>query len=96
MACDIALQSETPTAAAITVSYLGEQHKKGVLSRTMSLMNNSRRWRTHSEVVLALGRSKGEAEWALAHLVEAGKLEVAQVNMGGIVRPFNKYLARTV
>lgn len=36
------------------------------------------RWLLHSEVVLALGRSKGEADWALRRLTELGWLEVAR------------------
>lgn len=33
------------------------------------------RWFFHSELVLALGRSKGEIDWALLYLVREGQVE---------------------
>ena len=33
------------------------------------------RWFFHSELVLALGRSKGEVDWALQYLVRCGLVE---------------------
>lgn len=34
-----------------------------------------RRWFFHAELVLALGRSKGEIDWALLYLVREGQVE---------------------
>lgn len=33
------------------------------------------RWFFHSELILALGRSKGEIDWALGYLVREGQVE---------------------
>jgi hypothetical protein len=39
------------------------------------LKSQPRRWLFHQELILALGRSKGEVDWALRQLVNLGLVE---------------------
>ena len=41
------------------------------------------RWFFHSELVLALGRSKGEVDWALQYLVRVGRVEGRLTDLPG-------------
>ncbi len=41
------------------------------------------RWFFHAELVLALGRSKGEVDWALKYLNQSGVLSVSRMDLSG-------------
>ncbi|MEF9946811.1 MAG: hypothetical protein RR800_00465 [Comamonas sp.] len=42
------------------------------------LKNQPKRWFFHHELILALGRSKGEVDWALRQLVSLGLVETVE------------------
>jgi hypothetical protein len=44
------------------------------------------RWFFHSELVLALGRSKGEIDWALLYLVREGWWKADSLNFPRVSR----------
>ena len=47
------------------------------------LQRSPQRWFFHSELVLALGRSKGETDWALQYLTMQGQIEAVHVVIPG-------------
>lgn len=51
------------------------RHGSGTDVLLRFLRRNPGRWFFHSELVLALGRSKGEIDWALLYLVREGAVE---------------------
>lgn len=52
---------------------------------------NPQRWFFHSEIVLALGRSKGEADYALRRLTDLGWLQVQQDYVAPSRSPAHRY-----
>lgn len=54
---------------------------------------NPRRWFLHSELVLSLGRSKGEVDWALQYLAQLRLISSAVVELPGR-KPVMRYALR--
>lgn len=74
---------QTPAAAL---------HPGGAVSAALGYFKaNPSRWLRQSEVVLALGRSRGEAEWALDTLVKSGHIFCEQVHLRPSMNPFSQY-----
>ena len=57
--------------------------------------SNPTRWFFHAELVLTLGRSKGEVDWALVFLPRLGFIEATQTELPGR-KPVMRYALSAV